>query len=356
MDSNQPVDEVQDKEGVLYVGIDLGTSRTAVAASNGVRESVASYVGYPKDMVARKALKKEVLFGDEALERRLMLNLYRPLEKGVIKFSDTDGRSDEAEGNMRAATDLVKQAVALAKPKSDELVYAVIGCPAECSMLNKKAILDAARDGVDSALVVSEPFAVAYGLDRLYDTLVIDIGAGTTDLCRMHGTLPADEDQITLDVAGDAIDEALWTNLEAACQGAQFTVHKIREIKERYAYVGDTRDPIEVELPVNGKPTKFFIEDPVRDACRTIIPPMVDALGQLVSSFDPDFQSHLKRNVLLGGGGSQIVGLGEALEREMKKSLGEGRVSTVEEPVYAGANGALKTAHDMPPEYWEQLK
>ena len=34
--------------------------------------------------------------------------------------------------------------------------------------------------------------------------LVIDIGAGTTDLCRMHGTMPEDADQETFDVAGDA--------------------------------------------------------------------------------------------------------------------------------------------------------
>ena len=34
--------------GVLYLGIDLGTSRTSVTASNGIRETVASYVGYPR--------------------------------------------------------------------------------------------------------------------------------------------------------------------------------------------------------------------------------------------------------------------------------------------------------------------
>ena len=42
--------------GVLYLGIDLGTSRTSVSASNGVRESVASYVGYPRDVVSKKLL------------------------------------------------------------------------------------------------------------------------------------------------------------------------------------------------------------------------------------------------------------------------------------------------------------
>ena len=77
---------------------------------------------------------------------------------------------------------------------------------------------------------------------------------------------------------------------------------------------------------------------------------------QEVWSFDPEFQMHLKNNVLLGGGGSQIYGLAEAIEKEMLQRLGGGHVVQVEEPVFAGANGALKIAHDMPPEFWEQLK
>lgn len=357
-DGGNKVRETPEKpEGVLYVGIDLGTSRTSVAASNGIRETVASYVGYPKDIVSRKALKVDKLFGEEALDKRLMLDLYRPLERGVIKFSDTDNPdSPEAKANSRAASDLVRHAVSLAKPRPDELVYAVIGCPAEGSIKNKKAILDAAREVVDSAMICSEPFAVAYGLDLFFDTLVIDIGAGTTDLCRMHGTMPAPEDQITLSTAGDHIDTVMMENLQKACPGAQFTVHKIREIKEKFAYVGNSRDPIHVEFPVEGKPTSFEVSEVVKESCRAILPSLVDALGKLVSTFDPDFQSKLKNNVLLGGGGSQITGLGEALEGEMHARLGEGTVTTVEEPIYAGANGALKTAHDMPKEYWEQLR
>jgi rod shape-determining protein MreB len=93
----------------------------------------------------------------------------------------------------------------------------------------------------------------------------------------------------------------------------------------------------------------------MRTACRSIVPPMVDAIHQLIASFDPDFQSRLKNHVLLGGGGSQMGGLREMLEAEMKERLGEGRVVRVDEPTYGGANGALKIAHDMPPEFFETL-
>lgn len=35
--------------------------------------------------------------------------------------------------------------------------------------------------------------------------------------------------------------------------------------------------------------------------------------------------------------------------------LGGGRVSLVEEPAFAGANGALKLATEMSEDYWQQL-
>ncbi|HIG11285.1 MAG: MamK family actin-like protein [bacterium] len=339
--------------GVLYLGIDLGTSRTSVTASNGLRETVASYVGYPKDVVARKLLKKDVLFGKEALEKRLSLDFYRPLADGVLKCSQ-DGNTEE--GNVKAAQDLIAEIIRRANPRKDELVYAVIGVPSEASVKNRDAIIQAARETVDSVMLCSEPFSVAYGLEMLDDVLVIDIGAGTTDLCRMHGTMPDESDQITMTAAGDAIDQELSRLLKENYPEAQFTINMVRGIKEQYGAVGELFDAAVVELPVQGKPTPFDLTNEIREACQTIINPIVEGLGKLVASFDPEFQDRLKGRVLLAGGGSQIKGLDKAIEAEMHRLLGSGTVVRVEEPMYGGANGALKIAHDMPAEYWEQLK
>lgn len=343
--------------GVLYLGIDLGTSRTSVSASNGERETISSFVGYPKDVVAQKLLGKEVLYGDHALEKRLSLNLYRPLAEGVIKDGkdDAHGKGD-IEGNLRAAQDLIAEIIRRAKPRKDELVYAVIGAPAEASITNKEAILAAARSSVDSVMLCSEPFAVAYGLDMLDDVLVIDIGAGTVDLCRMHGTMPEEADQLTLNFGGDYIDEEFTRRLKETCKDAAFSARMVKDAKERYASVADAMEPAVVNFPVNGKPTTFDVTDALRDACRMIVPPIVEGLGKLIASFDPEFQDRLKNRVLLAGGGSQIRGLDTAIETEMHSMLGGGHVLRIEEPLYGGANGALKIAHDMPAEYWEQLK
>ncbi|MBK7874874.1 MAG: rod shape-determining protein [Planctomycetes bacterium] len=336
--------------GVLYLGIDLGTSRTSVAASNGLRATVLSYVGYPKDVVARKLLQKDVLFGEEALEKRLALRLHRPLAHGVIQG---DGKDAET---LKAAQDLIAEIIRRAKPRADELVYAVIGAPAQASIQNKQAILEAARKSVDSVMLCSEPFSVAYGQDMLDDVLVVDIGAGTTDLCRMHGTMPEDSDQITNTFAGDYVDNQLAKEIKKVAPDAQFTKEMVKALKEKHSSVMERMEPVIVELPVKGKPTPIDLTEGMRAACKRIVPPIVEGLTQLISTFDPEFQQRLKNRVLLAGGGSQIKGLDVAIEAAMKERLGGGKVMRVEEPVYGGANGALKIAHDMPSEFWEKLK
>jgi rod shape-determining protein MreB len=341
--------------GVLYLGVDLGTSRTSIAASNGQRVTISSHVGYPKDVVARKLLGTDVLFGDDAVKHRLSCRFYRPLASGVMKAT-TNEKTSDVEGNMKAAADLIREIIRLSKPRTDELVYAVIGVPAEAAIHHKDAIIKAARESVDSVMLCSEPFSVAYGLDMLDDVLVIDIGAGTTDLCRMHGTMPEESDQITTTYAGDFVDNRLSELIAKRYPQAQFTTQMIKEIKEKHSNISDTMPSVTVDLPVNGKPTSFDNTEEVRTACRSIVPHMVDGLAKLIATFDPEFQSRLKNRVLLAGGGSMIKGLDLAIEAEMRSRLGEGKVLRIEEPVYGGANGALKIAHDMPGEYWEKLK
>src|SRR5262249_62020946 len=97
--------------------------------------------------------------------------------------------------------------------------------PARVSIKNKGALLEATRGLLDAGMICSEPFAVAYGLELLEDTLVIDIGAGTVDLCRMHGTMPEEKDQITLTTAGDWLDQQLFTALKKKFPKADFTIH-----------------------------------------------------------------------------------------------------------------------------------
>lgn len=337
---------------IVYLGIDLGTSRTSITSSNGVRETVWSYVGYPKDHVAKKKFGgRDIIYGKEAVENRLALNLFRPLAGSSIK--KVDGQ-DSAEVK-KAIKDLLEHVVTKASVPKGSTIYAVIGAPAEASVRGKAAILEAAAGCIDSVIVCSEPFSVAYGLDFLDDALVIDIGAGTTDLCRLHGTMPAPEDQRTHEVAGDAIDETLAKLLKEKFKEAQFSINMVRTFKEKHSSVSTAMDPAKVQMPVAGKPQTFDITELVYKACYTLVPPTVHALQDLIATFDPEFQHKMRQNILLGGGGSQIKGLGRAIEAALDE-YGGGKVTTVEEPQFAGSNGALKIALDMPEDYWKEFE
>ena len=77
-------------EEVLYIGIDLGTFRSVMVSSDGHEEEELTVIGTPKDQIAKNFLKRDVLFGEDALKNRLALNLFRPLELGVIKDTPED--------------------------------------------------------------------------------------------------------------------------------------------------------------------------------------------------------------------------------------------------------------------------
>jgi rod shape-determining protein MreB len=230
----------------------------------------------------------------------------------------------------------------------------MIGAPAEASVEGKATILDAADACIDSVIICSEPYAVAYGLDFIDNTLVIDSGAGTTDLCRLHGTMPKPEDQRTHEIAGDAIDLELARLIKEKFPDAQFSINMIRAFKEKYSSVSTNMDRAIVEMPVAGRPHKYDITDLVYKACYTLVPPTVAALHDLIATYDPEFQSQMRSHILLGGGGSVIKGLGLAIEKALEE-YGGGQVTTVEEPQFAGAAGALKFALDMPIEFWKEF-
>ena len=336
------------KKDYLLTGIDLGTSRSSISSSDGDRHVVESYVGWPVDVVARKVLKKDILIGKEALDNRPMLDLHRPLERGLIK--------EGSERDEEAVREIMRHLLDLVVDKDDERkVRAVVGVPAEALRVNKQSIHKALSGGlVDGLMIVSEPFAVAYGLEALLHTLIVDIGAGTTDLCVMNGRYPTEEDQRTLDTAGDSIDNYLYTLVKEQHPDAAFSMHMVRSWKEGHSFVGSADEKVEVEVPVHGKPTKIDITDQMRQACESIVPPLLETMIDLISRVDPEYQETVRTNVILTGGGALIQNLSDALQKGMSE-VGGGRTRVVKDPVYVGSDGGLAIAKDAPESDWEKL-
>ena len=345
---------------VINIGIDLGTSRSVIACDNGVRASVPSYVGFPKDAVSRKMFGKNIVFGDEAFRDRLALNLFRPFDKGQLKYTDAlEKNPEENQKAKEVAAELLNHIVGLATDEEDTenlILRGVIGAPALASRKNKKNLLEIAAGVLDDTMIVSEPFAVAYGLGLFDSALIIDIGAGTVDLCRMSGTIPTEEDQVTTLNAGDHVDKVFLDLIKEKHNEVNFTVAMIKRFKEENAFVSKWGESVFIELPVHGKPTEIDVTNELRMACRSIVPEIVEGVRKLIADYDSEFQGGLKENVILAGGGSRMMGLRKEIEDYMKKTLGYGRVTKVDEPLFAGANGALKLCRDMPDGYWDDLK
>jgi rod shape-determining protein MreB len=233
-------------------------------------------------------------------------------------------------------------------------VRAVVGVPAEALRVNKQNVRKAMQDAVDNLMIVSEPFAVAYGLEALLHTMIIDLGAGTTDFCVMNGRLPADEEQRTLTQAGDWIDEQLSRLTRERFPDARFSIHMVRAWKEESSFVGATRNPVVVTVPVNGKPTSIDITQEMRQACEGLLPPIVESMLDLLSRVQPDYQEKVRNNIVVSGGTGLIRGLGPRLEQELA-AVGGGKVKVVKDPVFVGSDGGLSIALDAPDADWEKL-
>jgi rod shape-determining protein MreB and related proteins len=341
---------MSDRKEVLHVGIDLGTSRSSISASNGQRHVIESYVGWPLDMVARKVLKKNVLIGREALEKRSMLDLYRPLEEGLIK--------DGSEKDEAAVRELLRHLLGLVgvtpEARNGVKVRAVVGVPAEALRVSKQQVRKALQGAVDNLMIVTEPFAVAYGLEELLHTMIIDLGAGTTDFCVMNGRLPKEEDQRTLTQAGDFIDDQLARLVRDRHPEAKFSPYMVREWKEQASFVGQPKNPVMVTVPVNGKPTQIDITNEMRMACESILPSLVESMLELLSRVQPEYQERVRNNIVLSGGTGLIRGLGQRLEQELQ-AVGGGKVRVVKDPIFVGSDGGLAIAVDAPDTDWERL-
>jgi rod shape-determining protein MreB len=269
-----------------------------------------------------------------------MLDLHRPLERGLLK--------EGSEKDVEAVRELLKHLLALVGVSSNgkidaSSVRAVVGVPAAALRTNKQYLRNSMKGIVDSLLIVSEPFAVAYGLDALLHTLIIDIGAG-----------PTEEDQRTLTIAGDSIDAQLLKLIEERYPQANVTIFMVREWKEKHSFVGAAPDKIVVNAPVRGVPTDLDITSEMKTACETLVGPVVETMLDLLARVEPEFQERVRNNIILSGGGGLIRGLPEALEDALK-SVGGGKVKYMPDPVFVGSDGGLALALDAPDGDWEKL-
>jgi rod shape-determining protein MreB len=352
------------KPSALLIGLDLGTNKSCVLAGPPgstditVSKVVPSLVGYVKDGIVDGIITGNVriLYGEEALRQRLHVELVAPLAEGVIARPD-------------AARDFMVHIRALADPTGRAEIRAVVGVPANAGEQAREGIRRSAQGVFSRILLIPEPFLAALGfrddsrvkqsgyVDPVVNSLFIDIGAGTSDLCLVQGYFPTREDQISIPFAGDAVDERIYDGLNRTYPNNGLSRISVREIKEAHAYVGPSRKPLDVKVVIGGKGRTLELGDAIGDACNALIDRIYPALTSLISAASSDSVVTLLQNIIVTGGGSQIRGIDTVLQKRLADDGYESpkvRLAGQDFQRYV-ALGALKAARAARENQWQVL-
>jgi rod shape-determining protein MreB len=348
----------------ILLGLDFGTNKSCVlagaAGSNDITASkvVPTFVGYVKEGIVEGIIagNASMLFGDAALENKLHVELVAPMDQGVIAHLD-------------ATRDFLRHLRTLVDPSGLAEIRAVVGVPANADETASENIRRCAHGVFDRVLLIPEPFLSALGfrdnsrlgqpgyIDPVINSLFIDIGGGTSDLCLVQGYFPTSEDQICIPFAGDAIDRLMEVELNRTYPNNGLSRHKIREIKEAHGYVGPSRRPLDVKVVLGGKAHTLELGDVIGNACNTLIDKIYPALTTLISRASSDSVVTLLQNIIITGGGSQLKGIDTVLQKKLADDGYESpkvRLAGQDYKRYV-AIGALKAARAARENQWQVL-
>jgi rod shape-determining protein MreB and related proteins len=352
------------KSKTILVGFDLGTNKSCVLAGapSGtditVSKVVPTVVGYVKDGIVDGIIagNAKTIYGEDALRNMLHARLVQPVNEGIIS-------------DPPAARDFLQHLRSVVDPTGTAEIRAVVGMPANAGTQARDDIRRAAYGVFDRVIMIPEPFLAALGyrddsrvsqpnyLDPVVNSLFIDIGGGTSDLCLVQGYFPTSEDQISIPFAGDAIDEILHSELDRVYPNNGLSRHKVREIKEAHAYVGPSRKPLDVKVIMGGKAHTIELGDTIARACNTLIDRIYPALTTLITRAPSDSVLTLLQNIIVTGGGSQIKGIDTVLQKRLADDGYESPKVKLAGQDYKRyvALGALKAARAARENQWQVL-
>jgi len=202
------------------VGIDLGTTNSAVAVLEGGEPTIIANAEGGRTTPSVVAFSKggEVLVGEIA-KRQAVTNVDRTI-RSVKRHMGTDWKSPEIDGKTYTAQEI--SARILQKLKRDAESYlgetvtdAVITVPAYFDDAERQATKEAGEiAGLNVLRIVNEPTAaaLAYGLDKGKEDeliLVFDLGGGTFDVSLLEVGKDPDDGFATIQVKATSGDNAL---------------------------------------------------------------------------------------------------------------------------------------------------
>lgn len=318
---------------VLLVGLDLGTNTTCLKATNlgapelVVNEILPTLVGYAREGIVENLLpdNAKVLFGQLAARNRMYLRMVPPLADGVV-------------ADMAAAHDFIRYLRQLIPAAPGTELRVVAGLPATADRAARENLCSVLGGFFHKAVLIPEPFLAALGfrdetrladpayLDPVRNSIFVDIGAGTTDVCLVQGYFPTGDDQLSVPFAGDKVDALLQAAIRETYPDVNLSLVKVREIKEAFSYVGKLEGAVAVNVVIGGKPRTLDLAEALGDACQQLLLKVLDCVKAIIAQASTDSVADLLQNIIVTGGGSRIRNLGSRIRNlgpELQRLLTE---------------------------------
>jgi len=316
----------------LDIGIDLGTANTLVnVRGRGI------VINEPSWVVIDRKTRRPVAIGAEAKEiaGRTPANIVaiRPLRDGVIsEFEITEAMLEYFIGKAHE-----QSLVPIPSPR------VVVGIPSGVTEVEKRAVYDATiAAGAREAFLVEEPTAAALGaglpIAEPRGSMVVDIGGGTTEvaLFSMGGIVLSR----SLRVAGDEMDQDIIQyarNKYNLLIGERMAESVKLSIGSAYPLREEKTTTLRGRNLVSGLPEALEVSSvEIREALSGSVNTIVSAIKDAIDETPPELISDLMESgMCMAGGGSQLLGLTERLQDELKI-----RVWLAEDPMTCVARGA----------------
>lgn len=324
------------------IGIDLGTANTLIfVRGKGI------VLTEPSIVAVDRATNKVLAVGKEAKEMvgktPEHIQVIRPLKDGVIADFDTT-QSMLKYFIQKVHSNFPLTSIFNPRPR------VVIGVPSGITTVEKRAVIDAARQaGAREVYLIAEPMAAAIGaglpIDAPGGNMIVDIGGGTSEIAviSLSGLVISN----SIRVAGDEMNEAIINYLKRNSHiliGEQ-TAENIK-INLGSAYHSD-RDNKTMEIrgrDMTGMPRSIVISGKeIREALEDVIVQIVNAVKSTLERTPPELAADIvERGIVLAGGGSLIYGLDKRLKEETNLP-----VVYCEDPLTAVARGIGKAIQNI---------
>jgi actin-like ATPase involved in cell morphogenesis len=340
-----------------FIGLDLGSFQTSAIASNGQRYLLPSAVAWPNDVFWDDVAAGICQFGDHLTETNPELDVIYPMQKGAFKFLDateTGLDKDRAAQARHSLRMLARHAVCEVAPMSSLPVYGVIGCPVRASDANRRLLLECVHDLFSGLMIVADPILIAFATARTKDALVIDIGAGTTDISPIVDGKLITTECISLPMGGDWIEDVLEQEILTNHKGLPVPRNTLREIKEVFGTLFSELSPATVTVVDDDQQFDLNVRAELTTACRILGPSISNAIRETLSAFDSETAERLVANTVLSGGTSQLEGVDELINQPLSE-FGTANVSVVDDKTQVCAQGACLMASAISEQRWAQL-